>query len=381
MSARIIWTLVLVLVPAVTHSQEVKSSGEKLTPVQLSGRVNQALAQAKVFQNVARERATLLLEEAMIQIDNAEAVPEMQRAELRQRVQKAMQEMGAAPASAAARPGAKAIDSPPVRPAVPDRAVPSAGNVSGAAKSVIEERTRQLDAMSKLKQARGQASSPVQSGLQTSAKPSDVAIEFDKSWKELTEMRAKTVGNRLSAKEIALVKALDMPLKVDFNKMRFREVLNYLAEKTGQAVIVPEVSLEEAMVDYDSPVTLKVGTPVAMRSILLKVLRDHGLTYVVKDESIVVVTPERAREMMVTRVYPVMDLCGPPPNSDSPFHRTNINGLHLKRLIENMIAPEHWDVNGGAAVVHYSWINVSLSIRAPGELHLKLGAAGFGSGK
>jgi hypothetical protein len=260
---------------------------------------------------------------------------------------------------------------PPARAPVPAR--PGA---SGTAKSIIEERAGQIDALNKLKQARSQASGPVLSGLQTAAKQSNVVIDFDKSWKELTETRAKTAGNRLTAKEVALVKALQMQLKVDFNKTPFRDVLNYLAEKSGQAITISDATLDEAK--YDNPVTLKASTPLSVRSILRRILGERGLTYAVKDGLLVVVTPEQARGMLSTRVYPVTQRCGPPPPSDSPLHQTNRNGLHLKRLIESMIDPDLWDADGGGAAVHYSWFNVSLTVRAPGELHLKLAAAGLG---
>lgn len=251
------------------------------------------------------------------------------------------------------------------------------GGLSDAAKSVIDKRAGQLSGANKLKQS--QKTDPIQSVLQTSAKPWFTIVDYSKAWKEITASRAKIAGHRLSAKETAILKALDMPLKVDFVKTRFRDVLAYLVEKSGQPITVPEVTFEEAEVDYDSVVTLKIVKPVAMRSILRKVLRDHGLTYVMKDETIQVVTPERARQMMVVRVHAVMDLCGPPPSDDSPRHQTNRNALHLMRIIQNMIEPELWDINDGAASITYHYSTVTLTVRAPAELHLRLGVAGFGT--
>lgn len=253
------------------------------------------------------------------------------------------------------------------------------GGVSEAAKNVIDKRAGQLSGANKLKQTQAQRTDPTQSVLQTAAKPWFTIVDYSKAWKEITASRAKIAGHRLSAKETAMLKALDMPLKVDFAKTRFRDVLAYLAEKSGQPITVPEVTLEEAEVDYDSVVTLKIVKPVAMRSILRKVLRDHGLTYVMKDETIQVVTPERSRQMMVVRVHAVMDLCGPVPSNDSPFNATNRNALHLMRIIQNMIEPELWDINDGAASITYQYSTVTLTVRAPAELHLRLGVAGFGT--
>lgn len=253
------------------------------------------------------------------------------------------------------------------------------GGVSDTAKRIIDRRSGQFRGVNKLKQTQAQRLDPTQSVLQTSAKPWFTIVEYSKAWKEITASRAKIAGHRLTAKEAAILKALDMPLKVDFAKTRFRDVLAYLSQKSGQVITVPEVTLEEAEIDYDSVVTLKLTKPMPMRSILRKVLRDHGLTYVTKDESIQVVTPERARQMMVVRVHEVMDLCGPPAPNASLVYLTNRNATHLKRIIENMIEPELWAVHDGPASITYQYSTVSFTIRAPAELHLRLGVAGFGT--
>src|SRR5207253_667559 len=110
-------------------------------------------------------------------------------------------------------------------------------------------------------------------------------------------------GNKLSAKEIALLKAMNSTLSVDFKGNSFKEVLEYLQVKTGLTIIVDENSLKDAMVEYNDPVTFKVQK-VTVRTILKKILADRGLSYILQEGIVQVVTAQRARETMVVRSYP-----------------------------------------------------------------------------
>ena len=93
--------------------------------------------------------------------------------------------------------------------------------------------------------------------------------------------------------EVKLMKALNSPLKdIDFDKTKFSDVLQYLQDKTGQSIIIPKAILEEVGVTYETGVTLKADG-VTMRTILKKILGDLNLTYIVKDGTIQVTTPER----------------------------------------------------------------------------------------
>ena len=57
----------------------------------------------------------------------------------------------------------------------------------------------------------------------------------------------------------------------------------------------------------ETPVKLQMKN-VATRSILKKILGELNLTYIMKDESIMVMTPERAKNTLTTRTYYVGDL-------------------------------------------------------------------------
>src|SRR5205807_2178049 len=83
-------------------------------------------------------------------------------------------------------------------------------------------------------------------------------------------------------------------------------------------LIVDEASMRDAMADYDDPVSFKVEK-VTVRTILKKVLGDRGLTYIIKEGNIQVMTPKKASEHTVVRTYQVDDLVAPSPQMQMMF--------------------------------------------------------------
>jgi hypothetical protein len=181
-------------------------------------------------------------------------------------------------------------------------------------------------------------------------------IEFPKDWKERTKRRsAETVPT--TAKERAILRALVAPITVQFRDTRFQDVIEYLQDRTGQTILLDKAALDDAGVSYDTPVTLKLRG-VTLRSVLLKVLRDLGLTYVVKEQAIQVVSPRQAADMMSVRVYYIGDLA------------TNVwQAAYLIDLIQSTIAPESWKVNGGPGTIFYDPIRQALIIKQSAEFH------------
>jgi hypothetical protein len=181
-------------------------------------------------------------------------------------------------------------------------------------------------------------------------------IEYPKDWKPGVRKRsAETVPT--TAQERAVLRALDSPISVQFRNTRFQDVIDYIQDRTGQTIILDNRALEEAGVSYDSPVNLTLKG-VSLRFVLLKVLRDLGLTYVVKDEAIQVVSPRQAAEMMSVRVYYVGDLAATPWQA-----------AYLIDLIQSTIAPESWRVNGGLGTIVYDPVRQALIIKQSAEFH------------
>ena len=97
------------------------------------------------------------------------------------------------------------------------------------------------------------------------------------------------------------------PMTLDMKDSTLEAVIDYLKDKSGVQIIVPQKVLDEMMITYKTPVSVDLKQ-VTMRTILKKVLADVGLVYIVKDNVIQVTTPEIASKTLTTRTYYMGDL-------------------------------------------------------------------------
>ena len=177
-----------------------------------------------------------------------------------------------------------------------------------------------------------------------------------------------------------MVKALNSVMSVDFNETPLKTALEVLQERTGQSIFVDQGSLREANTDYMDPVTFKANK-LQFSTILRKVLRDNGLTYVIKEGALQVVTPAKAREMMTVRSYPIGDLvaAGGFAQQFGPFAaRAQMlsNVQSLINMIQNSVDPSIWQANGGGGSITFFEPNpVPLIIHNPG-FHYQFGGVG-----
>jgi hypothetical protein len=220
--------------------------------------------------------------------------------------------------------------------------------------------------------------------VEKSAIPISGDIEFSKDPEVIRrrEMRAKTYGNKLSPKEQAIVRALNTPISVNFKGDRFQDVIEYLATVTNQPILLDKTDLQEAQIDYETPVNLSVKN-VTVRTILRKILGEYGLTYIIKDETIQVVSQAKARETMTVRAYPVGDMLGVGGGPGDPL--TNFFGpgigaaqrmqniANLISTIQSTVEPNSWQVNGGPGSVAFDFGTMSLIIKNSAEVHAMIG--------
>lgn len=219
--------------------------------------------------------------------------------------------------------------------------------------------------------------------VERSAIPPSGDVEFPKDWREKTQRRKPFDYVRMSAREKAILKALNTPISVNFKGDRFQDVLEYLATMTGQPIFLDKNSIRDAQIDYETPINLNVRN-VTMRTILKKILGEFGLTYVVKDEAIQVVSAEKAREMMTVRAYYMGDLLGVGGGPGDPL--TNIFGpgvgqFQMVQTIASIIDmvqtidPQSWQANGGPGSVFFNYATMSLVIKNSAEVHGMIGSS------
>jgi type II secretory pathway pseudopilin PulG len=204
-------------------------------------------------------------------------------------------------------------------------------------------------------------------------------VTFAPYWKELSELRKKMSGPQLTAEEKAVIKALNSTMSVNFDKSIFRDVVDYVQERAGVSILVDRDSLREANVEYDDPVSLSVKK-ATVRTILRKILGDRNLTYIIKDGVIQVVTPQKARETMVVRSYPLGDFL-PTANPRFGFLGNRAQMYQAVQqvidMIQGSIEPGSWQVNGGPGTITFNEATRSLIIRNSAELHYSMRFGGI----
>jgi hypothetical protein len=254
-----------------------------------------------------------------------------------------------------------------------DRRSPDGRSVVDAARSRVDAVSNRVADARTTRTQSGDRYLGVQNQVDTSATPPARDYELPADWVEKSKRRSPQ--QKLTAREKELLEALKKPISVEFNNDPFSGVIEYLQKVTGQAILTDKQALDEANVTYDTPVTLRLPK-VAARTVLKRLLSDLGLTYVIKEESIQITTPARAKEMMVTRAYYVGDLVG----TANVFFTPDMNALQASQAIASIISavqsqidPNSWQSANGNGTIVYDPISMSLIIKNSAEVHYMLG--------
>lgn len=351
---------------------------DRIALQKLQAEVNHAIAQSRTIDRAEPAKAREFLDEAVAKVRAAVDLPADQRARMLQRLQAREREVNAvvqarraAEEDAARRAADKLREQPKVQgEAGPGKtALPNQGP-AGVASKVFESRNQQLQAQ-QFRNERNQAANSVLNNLERSATPIRGDVELPKDWDRIKE-RGKP---KLSEREVALLRAMNSTLSVDFNKTRFRDVIDYIQEKAEMTILVDEASLRDAMVDYDDPVTFKINK-IGVRTLLKKILADRNLTYTIREGALHVVTPQKARDTMVVRVYPIAELLGTENRFIwGPVWKRAFELQHAQtivNMVQQSVDPSMWNVNGGPGSVTYHEPTQSLIIRASAEMHYML---------
>lgn len=347
----------------------------------LISEVSNALTQADAFKNADPDRAVTGLQKALQLLRDDTNLTDDVKAMYLQRVQtklRQVQEIARARRQVEEEARLREEEKVLREKRLADQAKKVNSPVTQAKDRIFSTKD-QVAALDRLRDMRARNLAGVLNDVAKSATTIEGFVEFPTYWAQLTETRKQTTGNALTKKEIELLRALNSTMSVDFNNSRFRDVLDYVMEKAGLGIIVDDGSLKDAMVEYDDPITFKVKK-ATVRTILKKVLADKGLTYIIKEGTIQVMTPQKAREQMVVRTYPIDDLVGGDPQQYGPFLARQIrlqNVQNLINTIQRAIDPGLWDVNGGPGSITYYEPGNALVIRAPAEMHYMMGGGGM----
>ncbi len=210
--------------------------------------------------------------------------------------------------------------------------------------------------------------------LDESAKAPAGDLEFGANWRKLSEERLKRYGP--SAEDKALLETLSAPIKVEFKATRFQDVIEYMSNQMKRTIILDKSALEEGQITYDTQITFSTKTPVSTRIALRRVLSDINLTYVVRDGVINVTNTNRAKDLMITRVYDIGALVignsfTQPGGAVDPQLAQNVQAII--DMITQSVDPSSWMGHGGMGMVGYNIPTHSLIIRQSAEVQSMIG--------
>ena len=141
-----------------------------------------------------------------------------------------------------------------------------------------------------------------------------------------------------SASEKAIVDALDRPITLLAVKTSLADIVANLEKTTEISIRFDPTSMEEAGLAPNTKVTIDVES-VSLRSALKTMLKEHGLTWVIDDEALLITTyPCDAK--LVNYLYDVRDLVIVGRYGEPDFEP-------LIELITSSIVAQSWDEVGG----------------------------------
>jgi len=137
--------------------------------------------------------------------------------------------------------------------------------------------------------------------------------------------------------------SLDKPVTVLLRDKPLWKAMESIGDKLQVPIMLDIRSLEEYGIDSATPVSGKFAE-VPMRFVLKRLLHELDLTYMIRDEVILVTTPEACESQLLDGLYSVRDLVqlhsADPKSDDLDFDS-------LIQVITTTIEPDSWDVVGG----------------------------------
>ena len=132
---------------------------------------------------------------------------------------------------------------------------------------------------------------------------------------------------------------LDEETKFEFLELPLQDVVMYLKDRHHIEFQLDTKVMEEASIGVETPVTRNLQG-LSLRSALRLMLGAMDLTYVVKDEVLLITTIKAANAEKVVIIYPVGDLIA----TDS----ASGGSVALIEIIKATVVPKTWQESGGS---------------------------------
>ncbi len=151
---------------------------------------------------------------------------------------------------------------------------------------------------------------------------------------------------KLQTGQAAIERALDAPTQLEFVDAPLVDVIDYLKDYHGIAIVLDVKALEDVGIDADESVTVNLKG-VSLRSALNQMLRPLDLAWTVHDEVLLITTTEAEENMLCTKVYDVSDLVVCRDQHDRLWDDYDT----LVEAITSTISPITWDCVGGVGSI------------------------------
>ena len=350
---------------------------QRLTDEFTSGR-QQAYRMVRADSSQLRE-ASSLLNRLLVQLQNDTTLPEEKR-NLYLRTLKAdlinLRDIADAPR--AVLPPSRPLTTE--RPTTPPSTSRPTSVVSDPGKDRVGELDRLLKGRREIVQAgrvermeRGERLNRVFEGVEKSATIETLTEKFPENWAELSKKRTTV---KMTDMERQIMKSLQSTIKVEYEGEKFQDVLDHLRKVTGLPISADRRALEEAGISYETPINLKLTS--SSRSVLKKMLGGLGLAYVIKDETVIITTAERASQMTVVKAYYIGDLAGVvgvpmDPVTSQLVMLERVNNIIAQ--ITNKVDRGSWQANNpdSPGSITFDPLTMSLIVKQSAEFHFMMG--------
>ena len=166
--------------------------------------------------------------------------------------------------------------------------------------------------------------------------------------------------------ERQLEKKLQTPVNMQVVNQPLEKVLETLGDQVETHLFLDRAAIVTAGINVDRPVTLHVKD-LSFKSTLNLALQPFHLTYLIRDEVVVITTPEQARPKLVTKAYQIQDFvekkaASSPVNGPAGVNQVDQPEERLIRLIVQTISPPSWASTGGAGTIEYFPLSKSLVV-------------------
>lgn len=184
-----------------------------------------------------------------------------------------------------------------------------------------------------------------QVGRGAGGRPEGIGLVTNSSKPAETIVAPATSVRRLGMAELKILAALKEPVNFDFTETPLNDVLTFIKDNHDLQIYLNSRVLSDAGID---PTTLPITSNlkgISVRSALNLILRPQGLTWLIRDEVMMITTIDEAKTLFETRIYDIHALVAGDANAKNS---TSANSL-IKTIVSSV--NDNWHENGGNATI------------------------------